>query len=231
MADLDPFKRSADRRFSAGIEFSVFRDQALDLINESIIKLARFQSLENMFSFFVTTPSKETIQAEFGRRSMFRRTPDGNLAIEKGATLLYSLGGTGDIAISLYPCKSNIANTTEDHIYLYIGKLTAYQLQKRVPSDVADLVAYVYVSSPDSTPTLREKTRIWLLRKTRSMQIDGKFTNPAASSYLYKGVEFASKSFLSAAFMSILKPIGLGVAILILGYFGFSKFGYLLQAK
>lgn len=231
MADLRPFQRSANRRFDAAVEFKAFQKKAPGHIREAIANRPRFKALDDLFSFYVDAPSSDTVEARFGTRSMFRTGPHGKLGMEEGPTLHYSLGGGGDVVVSLYPCHSNLARTFESQIHLRIGRYTAHQLLSRVPSDVADLVAYGHVSSFDGDPAIAESFRIWLLRKTRSMQVGGRFVKPAMLAHLYRGLDYSSKSLLSAAFLSVLKPIGLVIAAFLLGYLGFTHLADLIRPK
>jgi hypothetical protein len=231
MTSPNPFQRAAHRLFDTKLEFKLFQQQAPDAIRDSVAKQPRFASLESLFSFYVDVPSDDTVQAWFGSRSMFRKDPDGKLAVESGLTLHYSFGGAGDAVVSLYPCHSKIGHPFEKQIHLRIGRFTAHELLSRVPADVADLIAYGHVSSLDGDPTFQEKFRIWLLRKTRPMQMQEGFTKPAMTAFFYKALEYSSKSLLSVAFMSVLKPIGIIVAALILGYLGFTHLAQMIGPK
>jgi hypothetical protein len=231
MKSTSPFQHSYDQAAVSAIEFRVFQEKAPEAIRRSCAKLNRFKSLEELFGFYVHVHSEDTVQAWFGARSMFRKGVHEELAIEKGLTLLYSKGATGEVVVSLYPCASNLAHTHESQIHVRIGRYTAYELLRSIPSDVADLVAYGYVSSLDGSPTFREKFRIWLLRKSCPAQVEGKFTKPAMSAYLYRGLELSSKTLLGAVFGAVLKPIGLVIAVLLLGYLGFTHLISLIKAQ
>ena len=216
MTQHNPFQRSANRRFDAALEFRIFQERAPKLIKGAISKRSRYDILAKVWSFYVDAPSKDTIQAWFGGRSMFRVDLEDKAAVECGASLHYSLGPTGEVAVSLYPCRSSLARTHEDQILIGIGFYTAHQLCKSVPSHVASLVAYSYISSLDAEATATEELRIIWLRNTRPLIIDGKFVIQRSRSAVFTSAQAASRAIAVGAVTALLKPIGLLLVVYLL---------------
>ena len=175
--------------------------------------------MKNYFGFYVTIDHPDTVQAWFGKRSMFRKDIEGKVASESGVHLLYSLGPTGDVVVALYPSKSSLAMVAEDQLYIGIGRHSAYQLLKRVKSDMRWLVAYGYVSSLDAEPTWSEWLRIAWMRRIKPSQIDGKFV-AGGSTLIGSSLKAAFRSALFGAFVAVLRPVGYVIVALVLAQYG-----------
>jgi hypothetical protein len=207
------------------MEFDYFVELAIPAIPGIVRSISRFGALENVFSFYVSATSRDTLEARFGFRSMFRQTVDGNAAAENGATLLYSFGPNGVVAVVLYPVVSDFGRPFEDQIYIRIGKYTAFQLFDRLSRDLKDLVAYSYVTSMDADPTLWEKTRIQWLRKMHPTQLKGEFTSASIFRHGHAAFEFTMRTMLVA----LLRPLGIILVIVLLIYFGMPQLAALLK--
>lgn len=148
-----------------------------------------FAELDRGFAHYVSTDPKVPgwMQVWFGNRPMGgRRTVTGGLAVESGPSLVYSRGPSGEMAVIMYPVKSDVASVTEDAIILRIGFMDYWDLYLGVGQDMRDLVAYAYVSSLDLKPTWKQSLRITWLRFTRRQIIEGEHQYPAHTSALWK---------------------------------------------
>lgn len=141
-----------------------------------------FTDLERAFAHYVSTDPKLPgwMQVSFGNRPMGgRRAVTGGLAVESGPTLVYSRGPSGEMAVIMYPVKSDLGKVIEDAIILRIGFMDYWDLYLGVRQDMRDLVAYAYVSSLDLKPTWKQSLRIKWLRFTRRMIIEGDHHYPS----------------------------------------------------
>lgn len=218
MNNTHPFAKSTFRRQVARIEFDVFQEKAYDAVKAASETIPRFTALERNFGFYVKNFHPDTVQIFFGQRSMFRKDIEGKTASERGLCLLYSLGPTGDVAVTIYPCNSSLGKVTEDHIYIGLGRFSAYRLLNRVQSDMRLLVAYGYVSSLDTDPTWQERLRIAWLRRIKPSQIDGKFVANGRV-LLTSSIKAAFSSAASGAFAALMRPLGTVIIIIVLIYF------------
>ena len=227
MTELHPFAKSLFRRQAARIEFEVFQKKAEREIRAACVETPRFRALEQHFDFRVTIDHPDTVQASFGHRSMFRKDLEGKVAFESGVCLLYSLGPTGEVIVTIYPSKSSLAKVAEDQLHIGLDHFSAYQLLKRVKSDIRALVAYGYVSSLDAEPTWGEWLRIAWLRWIKPSQVGGKFETGKMHAYSKQ----AAFSILRGAFTAMISPLGFLVVIGLLYFFGKSDWAALLKAK
>ncbi len=150
-------------------------------------------------------------------RSMFRRAPGGNLAVEGGLTLLYTLAGNGAVAVILYPAGSDIARPLEDHLFLAVRRLTGHELLSRLEQDLRYLIAYGHVTSIDAHPTLGERVMIWWLRQSQPKQVQGSYK----ASELSQAAGKVAGSFGGSLLGAVLRPlvwIGVGVALVAGGW-------------
>lgn len=215
MTEPDPFAKAVFRRQVARIEFDAFQENAEIAIRAACNKVPRFQAIEQHYSFYIKIFHQDTVQVWFGKRPMFCKDIDGRGAVECGACLLYSLGPTGDVIVTMYPCRSTLAKVAEDRIYIGLGRFSAYQILKRIDSDVRTLVAYCYVSSLDAEASWNERLWIAWLRRIKPSEVDGKFV--AGSSALVGSTlrEFYRAALLGA-FTAILRPVGYVAVALVL---------------
>lgn len=173
--DTNIFSRSHFRISVGSIEFKYFKDLVLPGIKMLAERIQRFKPLEEHFSFHIDNPWDEALQLSFGRRTTFHKDSAGETVAETGAALLYTLGPTGDVTVILSPATSSLARPLEDHIYLRTGHYSGQGLAGRLRRDLADLVAYCYVTSLDAEATPGETLRVWWLRRTRPMQVKGEY--------------------------------------------------------
>jgi hypothetical protein len=227
MPEIHPYAR---RRFiyaCARIEFECFRQAAQRIVEAELSRITRAGPLRTAHGFIVKSFDDLTLQIWFGNLPTGRRlpSPESAYATEIGSTLLYSLGPRGDTAVVLYPAKSEVMKANEAFIIRALGNMSCYQLRQRIRRDLKDLVAYTYATALDGSPTFSERLRIGWIRLVCPMQIEGK-QGRRATQYLFQGVGFVARSSMVA----ILRPVGIIVLILVLGWFGFSSFVEFLKA-
>lgn len=100
----------------------------------------------------------------------------------------------------------------EQVIFLRHGHFTAYQLKRMMRRDINDWVAYAYCSSVETDPTLRERIRVWFIRRFRPKYVDSKTVPPIG----YDWVGAAVRALFTAA----LKPLGVALLIIALTILG-----------
>jgi hypothetical protein len=215
MAELQPFAKSLFRRKAARIEFDVFQEKAEEAIRDACNEIPRFRALERHFSFYITIDHPDTVQAWFGNRLMFRKDLGDKVAVERGACLLYSLGPTGEVVVTIYPCSSSLAKVAEDLLHIGLGRFSAYRLLKRIKCDMRTLVAYCYVSSLDAETTWSERLWIGWLRRIKPSQVDGKFV-AGGSTLIGSSLRAVCRFALRGAFTAIMRPVGYVVVALVL---------------
>jgi len=152
----------------AATEFRQFRERAILEIPAICGSLDRFAELEREFSFRIDElDEQDHLQCSFGSRSMDIRDSEGKLAIEKGPRLVYSLSRTGGLMMTdLFSASSTLGRVSEDHVSLRTGSYSAYQLLTRLRSDIRLLVSYTFISSLETTPSIRDRFDVWWMRKT-----------------------------------------------------------------
>ncbi|WP_398471340.1 hypothetical protein [Tardiphaga sp.] len=213
------FSRARLRQSIAEIEFRYFRDRAQRAIIDRIAKFSRFGELKSEFGFRIDTSNgSDHIQINFGKRKLGVLDLEDKPAIEKGASLVYSLGRTGGIvACVLYPATSPLGSVAEDHIFLRVGTFSGQKLLSHLDSDLKDLISYTFVSSLETSPSLRDRLRFFWLRLTHPQQISGNFVRPVTpSKLLASGFRFTAASLLVA----MLRPLGVLIFSLLLIYLG-----------
>jgi hypothetical protein len=176
--DTDIFSRSYYRISVGNIEFKYFKDLVLPEIKVLAARIPRFKALEEHFSFHIDSSREDALQLSFGSRSMLRKDAAGKAAEETGASLLYTLGPTGEAAVILYPATSSLSKPVEEQICLRTGRYSGRHLARRLCRDLGDLVAYGYVTSLDAEATLSEAARIWWLRHTHPTQLKNGYVRP-----------------------------------------------------
>jgi hypothetical protein len=216
------FADNKRRQGIAEIEFRYFRQRAVAEIPSICQSISRFNDLKAEFSFWTDTSTGEDhLQLNFGRRKMDVNDLEEKPAIEKGPSLVYSLGRAGDFTSTvLYPASSPLGSVEEDHIFIRIGSYSGHQLLSRLRSDIKDLVSYAFVSSLETDASLRDRIRYWWLRRTHPQQIEKKFVRPLSPS---KFLAAASKFTLMSLIVALLRPIGWVLAYVLLLYLGFAS--------
>ncbi len=212
----NPFYPGLRRYRDARHEFEFLRDLTEADLPEVCRNTPRFAELETS-TRFISSGSPNTIQFGFGSRPMGRDKIDGSgTAVEEGGTVVYSLGPTGELAIVLYPRKSDLGGAKEDHLFLSIGSFSARNTHGRLPRIVRLLIQYVTVTSLDCSPTWRDQAKIAWLRLWLHGQWGGKFVKSAASGGT---VALAGKSASTtfAKLMALLVIAGLAVLLSRLG--------------
>jgi hypothetical protein len=81
-------------------------------------KIDRFLPLREFFIHFTLTivgPKPCNFGSEI--EACFAKVR-GQVPIERGGALLYTIGPTGEVAVTLYPAMSSLAKPFEDHIFV-----------------------------------------------------------------------------------------------------------------
>jgi hypothetical protein len=205
------FFETRDRQERSQIEFSYFRQRAIEQIHQICGTIDRFDQLRQAFSFWIDSGGGEDhLQINFGTRKMWAKGIDGGTVAEKGASLVYSLNPVDGLIITvLYPATSDLGSVKEDHIFIRAGNYSGIDLLGKLRSDLKDLVAYVYVSSLELNPTLADRLRFWWLRTTHPHSIDKKFVRPVTPQRLAMS---ASKFTMMSLAVALLRPIGILLA-------------------
>jgi hypothetical protein len=224
---LAPWQRRKDRAH----ELRLLRGLTDWTIMETCRSVHGFKSLEAIYSFYISREHPDTLELAFGNRPMFRLKVDQkSLAVENGPTLLYSMGPDGTISTILYPVKSDLASVNEDHLFLGIGATSGCKLIEGMRNDVRDLVAYAHVSSIDMDATWGERLRIGALRIMRPRAQKGTFEQAPIWSAFMGITNFATRAAASTGLLAIFKPVGLGAALLLIGWLGWETLADILRS-
>lgn len=223
-----PFRSSRDRYVKYAGEYRSFIDRYRPTFDEFAATDRRFLEIDRVQPAFVRAYELEkgdgtvlkngpppTLQFQFGTvpLGLQRYATNGELATETGATLLYSFGPTGAVAVMLYPAKGNLGTTIESSILLRIGYFDSKQLLSMLGSDLRHWVDYAHVSALDGNPTGRERRRIWSLRLRQILYVDNKPQPAVISEKLKKLGSAAATGSLSG----ILRVAGGAVAGFVIG--------------
>lgn len=169
------YRKGYNRRFDAEVEFRHFKDHARADIERMKARIDGFAELAAYHGFYIDDKSTpETVQIWFGRRSMGRRTYEGKTAIEDGATLLYSMGPSGEVGTLLYPSTSSFGSMEESYLYVRIGPYKAHRLRRYLRRDLRNLVVYQYLSSIDTDTTWWQGKKMWWLRNVSARRVKDK---------------------------------------------------------
>lgn len=217
---INPFLARWQLYKDAEVDFRCFKEWAERDIADVIAKNPDFAALEAYCRFDVDASVPTTIQAGFCNRLMGRLTLEGATASERGATIVYSFGPTGWVAVILYPPSSELGRVNEDHIFLRIVRPSALRLLEQLPGDLRDLIRYQRVASLDGTPRLGERARIAWLRYWSRMQVNGQSKAARSTQHLNMAVEFSTGKLILVAIMALLRPIGVLVIAYLLIRFG-----------
>lgn len=227
----NPLARPWLRRRDARHELQFLKAQSDDAILAKAHAVRGFDFLERLYGFYIDRSHPDTLQLQFGNRSMFRPTIDQrSTAAELGPGLVYSLGPTGYFSTILFPAKSDLGRVNEDHLFLQIGMRSAIKLVEGMQRDLSVLVAYAHVSSIDMDSRFGDRCRIWMLRNMAARGEGGKFRNPPGWKKLWGLTEFVARAFVTASFLSLLKPIGFVILIGLLGWLGWDPLIALLRS-
>jgi hypothetical protein len=220
-APRNPLQVQWERRRDMRHEIDLLRSQSDEAILAKARTVPGFVELEQIYDFRVDRSNPDTLQLSFGTRSMFRPAVDRKkTAAESGPTLVYSLGPTGEMATILYPVRSDLGRTREDHIFLQIGARSGIKLVEGLQRDLKLLVSYAHVSSIDMTASLGERSRIWLVRQLCHRGEEGKFQKAPFWGALLGLSRFGSRTFTTALFLSVLRPLGLALLLGLLAWLG-----------
>jgi hypothetical protein len=150
------------------------------------------------------------VQVQFGNRPMAgRRTITGGIPAETGPTLVYSRGPTGEMAVIMYPIKSDVASVPEDSLILRIGYYDYWDLYLGVRQDMRDLMAYAYVTSIDLKPTILQSLRIRWLRFASRQHVEGKHQYSPLRTGIWTLFKLAGSGTFSGIFR-VATPLAIG---------------------
>jgi hypothetical protein len=218
----NPFARKWRRYKDAEHEMRHFKAAAPAVIQRILPTLACFPEIEAYTGFHLFNDHPQTLQASFGHRLMFQMTLDGKAASENGASLVYSLGPTGDIAAILFPARSDLARVHENLIFLRIGQRSASRLIDGLRRDLADFVAYELVTSLDGSPSLAQRLRVQWLRLSKRSQRDSGYDKPHTHRPLSDIASALSGKAAGGTFTGIFKVVAPIAAAAALGYLGYA---------
>lgn len=228
--ESNPLASQWQVRQDARHELALLKSQSDDAILVMARSVRGFAALERLYDFYISREVKDTLQLSFGHRSMFRATADQKkTAAEDGPSLVYSLGPTGQFSTILYPVKSDLGRPYEDHLFLQIGASSATKLIEGMPNDLRLMVAYAHVTSIDMSATWSERARIWLLRLLCHRGQDGKFRKAPIWSAMLGFAGFGARTFATASILSLLKPLGLVLLLIVLAWFGWDSLASLVR--
>jgi hypothetical protein len=220
--EKNPLEDCFRHRKYARYEIDSLRNQSDEAILAKARSVHGFKVLEEIYSFRIDRSNPDTLQLGFGMRPMGGVAPVSRLlALEDGPVLLYSLAYSGYFLTILYPAKSDIHNTFEDHLFLQIGETSSLNLINTMKSDLRLLVAYAHTSSIDMKPTLRERVSVELLRLFASRGEKGQFKKPPVWSGFLVVCVFGARVITMASISAMVRPLGIAIVLMILGYFGF----------
>jgi hypothetical protein len=134
VAEPHPYARRRLIYACARIEFDAFRRLARKAWEAELARIPRAHPLRDTHAFIVKSFDEFTVQIWFGkhltRRTTLTKEGASIPVTETGGTLLYSLGPRGDVAVVLYPAKSELMEAREDFIVRRLANLTCYELRK-----------------------------------------------------------------------------------------------------
>lgn|GEM_PF-2357694 len=189
------------------------------IIERRLNETCGFAELGPYMSHFIETDPNLPgwLQVRFGNRPMpGRRNITGGIAVESGPTLVYSRGPSGEMAVIMYPVKSDVANVEEDAIILRIGFIDYWGLHLGAQQDVRDLIAYAYVTSIDLKPTWGQRQRIRWLRFARRQIVNGEHKYPARTTAMWKLLGLVG----SGSVTGIFRLLGPGFVGWLIGTYG-----------
>lgn len=217
----NPFERKWRRFKDAEHDMRHFKLIAPGKIEAILPTIDRFREIKAYTGFHIFNDHRQTLQASFAHRSMFRLTLEGKTAGENGASLVYSQGPSGDILAILYPARSDLARVTENVIILRFGERSAARLLDGLRRDLSDLIAYELVTSLDGSPSLAQRLRVQWLRWSRRTQRDSRFHQPETHRALLEVASALSGKVAGGSLTGIFKVLGPLVAAAALTYFGY----------
>lgn len=226
----NPFYRGILREKYSTWEFDLFALKARAAVEEAAAHNPRLQRLKKAVGFYVDDRNG-TVQVGFGvhRRKKLRKPieeADGKWLHETQAHLVWSAPYVGaGVATTLYPAESKDARVTEDRIYIRIGDFSGSNLLDWVKKDIDALTAYAHVTSVDGSPTLKEKFKVWWLRRFHPSSVDSKHTQPAGIQQAQAFIEFSGRTLVVA----VLKPIGILLLIILLVVLGLPQLAELIS--
>lgn len=103
----------------------------------------------------------------------------------------------------------------EKFVLLHIGRLSWFQLRRRLRGDLKDFVAYNYATTLDGEPTISERVRVAWIKLVSLIEVKGEQSIPVQRA-LFGGIAF----LMRVSVIAMLKPLGALVLIIaIAAYF------------
>lgn len=145
-----------------------------------------------------------------------RQDYDGNWLSEGGLSIVYGIGPTGHVSVTLYPFHTEVHRPLEESIVLDIIDCNEAKLRKIVPRNIKDLISYGYVTALDTEPTLMQRFRIWWLRLSKATHKEQEYT-PAQTAGLIDKLKMAGLSGVASGALRFATPFLLGLLTAWLG--------------
>lgn len=213
----NPYKGGIDAFFNAKLQFAQWKDEAPDLLKRAVLSTHRGTQMVNVHSLLADTPHEQTVQVWFGKRpiSHLQKINGTGVPIEEGATLLYSLGPTGDVAVTLYPARSDAHRMQEDHIRLELKRMSINRMRRVYKQHVRDLVAYQFYSSLQGKASWLESCRVQWLRNTSPVSVGGQTITRAAAP-----IAWVVEKLTQAAIGAFAVPIAMVLLVIVFTWLG-----------
>jgi hypothetical protein len=203
----------------AQIEFSAFKN-AVELRKDRFCEQPKIDQLKRRYGLYTDLTRERAVQINFGGIPIDHLQDEGEFILEDGGCLVYSMGTDGRVVTILYPAKSNFSKPFEDNIILRHGFFSSLILQRCLTKDLRDLATYTIGTSTFGEPSLREKIRVFWLRRSYPLTIDGKYRNPKLFGYVAKASDFGFRAMI----MALMKPLGILVIVGVLIFLGQDSF-------
>ncbi len=151
------------RATTAAYDFELFCQKAPPAIEDFFAHDSIAREISEIYGLQISETSTFSLQVSLCNRSLFRKTYNGDLAIETGASLVFSLGPTGDVSVLLYPAKSNLGGWNDHVVFLDRGIRSAAILLERTPRYLKSLVSYLCVTSIEVKAPVGYQFRVHLI--------------------------------------------------------------------
>ncbi|QKN14309.1 hypothetical protein HR059_07460 [Sinorhizobium meliloti WSM1022] len=205
------FADAYEERLAWNKESDEFVKYARYAIQRALDETEGFAEFNELVDYRIDTDPKLPgwLQVQFGRRLLGRPDTDGRHASERGPSLVYSRGPSGEMTVMMFPIKSEVASALEDSLSLRIGYYDYWDLYLGVRQDMRDLIAYAYVTSLDLKPSFGQRMRIRWLRFASHQHVDGKHQFSPLRSGVWNLIKLAFSGTFSGIFR-FATPLAIG---------------------
>ena len=125
---------------------------------------------------------------------------------EDGVTMLFNLLPDGYVNITLYPAKTKVMRPIEDFIVLHQPRKATWLLNKRNQKSLwSDFMAYSQCTSLIGTPSIYQRLRIFWIRHSRPMCINGIMQPIKITHYILEIFKYIFTVSLSGSLLFILQ--------------------------